>query len=97
MESGCTLAPSLASRNQWNKGRVKHKVMGITGHNLTEGNENGKKNYWGSWGKGSSGLLGLGILEQYKCMPAHGAGLVLARKGEIPLDLCKGDVEPAAK
>lgn len=71
--------------------------MGITGHNFTEGNKNGKKNYWGGWGKGSSGFLGLGILEQYKCMPAHGAELVLARKGEILLDLRKGDVEPAAK
>lgn len=41
-----------------------------------------KNNHWGSWGKGSNGLVGLGMLEQYKGMAAHAAGLVLARKGE---------------
>lgn len=57
----------------------------------------GKKNYWGSWGKGSSGLLGLGIPEQYKCMAAHGAALVPAREGEIRLDLSKVDVQNSCK
>lgn len=71
--------------------------MGITGHNLTEGKENGKKKLLGKLGEGKQWASGLGILQQYKCMPAHGAGLVLAREGEILLYLGKGDVETAAK
>lgn len=74
--------------------------MGITGHNLTEGKENGKINnklLGKSGGKGSSGLLELGIPEQYKCTAAHGAGLVLAREGEIRLDLSKVGVQKSCK
>lgn len=60
VEPGGTSAPSLASRDQWNKGRAKHKVMGITGRNLTEGNENGegrtKKKLLGELGEGRQGV-----------------------------------------
>lgn len=86
VEPGGTSAPSLASRNQWNKGRAKHKVMGITGHNLTEGNENGEGgNIGGAGGREAVGFCKLGCSDDAAACQLTGQRWVDQGRGKMSL------------